>query len=222
MNLLSTPLYGFRLMKTFDSRFLKRDTSPHGSKSKPLQNLQERKTTHKTATVYEIMKKKYYIVKSDTSFWNFNSYILLRWSICRPWMTQQMSCHSSYNSLSSWDQSVFGMAHVDGASIQGCFFCFQMPHLLSVPTFLNLFFNVATVTGCIISTLIAVNKPSIFLPNKTVQKDYLGENLICQKCMCETVQRLGRIYSPESQFPYSPSEFTTNSYHHWNQLYLQI
>lgn len=33
-----------------------------------------------------------------------------------------MSYHSSYNSPTSWDQSVFGMAHVDGASVQGWFF----------------------------------------------------------------------------------------------------
>lgn len=126
-----------------------------------------------------------------------------------------MSYHSSYNSFSSWNQSVFGMAHFDGASIQGWFFVFRCCISDSVPTFLNfLFLNVATVTGFIISTLIPVNHPSLFLPNKIFQQNYLAENLICQKYMCETVQRLRRIYSPESQFPYSPSYFTTNSHHH--------
>lgn len=89
-----------------------------------------RKTTHKISTVYEIREKNYCIVKKlDTSFWKFNSSVLLRQSICRPRMTQQMSYHSSYNFLSSWDQSGFGMADVDGASIQG-WFCFQMLYLL--------------------------------------------------------------------------------------------
>lgn len=103
------------------------------------------------------------------------------------------------------------------------FFVFRCCISYSVPTFLNfIFFHVAIVTGSIISTLIPVNQLSVLLPNKTVQQDYLGENLICQKCMCETVQRLGTIYSPESQFPYSPSYFTTNSYRHWDWLNLQI
>lgn len=30
----------------------------------------------------------------------------------------------------SWDQPVFGMVHVDGASIQGLISCFQMLYLL--------------------------------------------------------------------------------------------
>lgn len=106
---------------------------------------------------------------------------------------------------------------------RGWFLVFRCCTSSSVPTFLNfLFFSAATVKGYVINTLMPVNKPSIFLPNRSIQQDYLAENLICQKCMCETVQTLRRIYSPESQCPYSLSYSTTNSYHHWDWLNLQI
>lgn len=112
------------------------------------------------------------------------------------------------------------MADVDGPSIQGCFPVFRCYISYPVPTFLIfIFFNVAIGTSFIISILIAVNKLSIFFPKQNCIAEISGRKSYLPEVYVWDSTKTKENILPEFQFP---SYFTTNSYHHWDWLTLQI
>lgn len=122
INLPSTPLYRFRLLKTCDSRFWKRGTLSHDSNPKPSQNLQtEKNHTQNLNSLWNNEKRLLYSKKSVTQAFGFYT-VQIQYLQA---MDDIVRALSLILQLPQFLGSVFGMAHVDGASIQGWFFVFR-------------------------------------------------------------------------------------------------